>query len=61
LVNDTIALDYLQHETAPLGSETHGGKDVVVRASGPMSHLFRGTIEQHTFYLVMHKALTRAR
>jgi alkaline phosphatase len=56
LVEDTIALDDFQQTTVPLGSETHGGEDVVFRASGPMSHLFRGTIEQHTFYHVLREA-----
>ncbi|XP_053947174.1 membrane-bound alkaline phosphatase-like [Anastrepha ludens] len=34
--------------TAPLDSETHGGDDVAVFASGPWSHLFTGTYEQNT-------------
>lgn len=55
---DTSALDYKQQATVPLNSETHGGDDVVVRASGPMAHLFRGTIEQHTIHNVVREALT---
>jgi alkaline phosphatase len=54
---DTTALDYKQQALVPLGSETHGGEDVAVRASGPMAHLFRGTIEQHTIYHVMREAM----
>jgi alkaline phosphatase len=60
-VEDTAALDYRQQATVPLGSETHGGEDVVVRASGPMAHLFRGTIEQHTIFHIMREALARRR
>jgi alkaline phosphatase len=33
-------------------SETHGGEDVPVYAQGPWSHLFIGTMEQHT---IAHK------
>lgn len=32
----------------PLDSETHGGDDVLVYASGPWSHLFTGVYEQST-------------
>lgn len=56
-LTDTTALDYRQQSLVPLASETHGGEDVVVRASGPMAHLFKGTIEQHTIYHVMREAL----
>jgi alkaline phosphatase len=55
---DTTALDYKQQALVPLGSETHGGEDVMVRASGPMAHLFRGTIEQHTIFHIVREALT---
>lgn len=33
--------------TAPLSSETHGGDDVGVFASGPWAHLFSGVIEEN--------------
>lgn len=39
---------YSSPSTLPLDVETHGGDDVVVFANGPYSHLFSGTIEQHT-------------
>lgn len=54
---DTAALDYKQQSLVPLNSETHGGEDVVVRAAGPMAHLFGGTIEQHTIFHVMQEAM----
>lgn len=54
---DTTAADYRQQALVPLGSETHGGEDVVVRASGPAANLFRGTIEQHTIFYIMRQAL----
>ncbi|XP_052862631.1 membrane-bound alkaline phosphatase-like [Anopheles cruzii] len=37
----------------PLDAETHGGDDVTFWASGPMSHLFRGTYEQNTIPLLI--------
>lgn len=33
--------------TVPLSSESHGGEDVAVFASGPMAHVFQGNIEQN--------------
>lgn len=56
---DTTALDYRQQALIPLSGETHGGEDVAVRASGPMAHLFKGTIEQHTIYHIIREAMTR--
>lgn len=54
---DTAALDYRQQALVPLSSETHGGEDVVVRASGPGAHWLRGTIEQNTIFYVLREAL----
>jgi alkaline phosphatase len=54
---DTAAVGYLQEATVPLGSETHAGEDVAVYASGPQSHLVRGTMEQNWIYHVMKEAL----
>lgn len=51
------AHDYLQQSLVPLFSETHGGEDVAVRASGPGAERFRGTIEQHTIFYLMRDAL----
>lgn len=33
--------------TVPLDTETHGGDDVSVYASGPWSHIFSGNYEQN--------------
>lgn len=33
--------------TTPLSSESHGGDDVTVYATGPWSHLFNGNYEQN--------------
>jgi len=40
----------------PLGSETHGGEDVAVYASGPGASLLDGVIEQHVIFHVMNLA-----
>lgn len=39
--------------TAPRNSETHGGDDVGVYASGPWSHLFIGAYEQSNIPVAM--------
>jgi alkaline phosphatase len=54
---DTAAPGFLQQALIPRGSETHGGEDVAIYARGPHAHLFRGTMEQHSIYWVMTKAL----
>jgi len=43
----TEADDFEQPVNVPLDSETHGGEDVAVYATGPMSHLLTGVNEQH--------------
>jgi alkaline phosphatase len=47
---DTQALDYQQQALVPKDSETHAGEDVALKAAGPQSHLFRGTLEQNTVF-----------
>lgn len=37
----------------PLSSETHGGEDVGVYASGPGAHLFGGSTEQNVIPLLI--------
>jgi len=55
--DDTHSPGFHQEALVPLESETHGGEDVAIYAGGPQSHLFRGTMEQHTIYHVMRRAL----
>lgn len=47
---DTTAPDYLQEAMLPLESETHGGDDVGVWASGPGAEAIRGTLEQSVLF-----------
>lgn len=53
---DTTDLEFLQEATVPLGSETHAGEDVPIYASGPLSHLVRGSMEQNWIFHVMREA-----
>jgi alkaline phosphatase len=53
---DTANVDYLQPSLVPLESETHGGEDVAIYASGPMAHLFSGVVDQQYIYHVMMEA-----
>jgi len=53
----TDDLDYVQPALVAMESAAHGGEDVIVRASGPWSHLFSGTIEQNLVYHVIVHAL----
>jgi len=39
-------VDYQQQSAVPLSSETHGGDDIPILASGPMSHLFHSVHQQ---------------
>ncbi|MFM9863498.1 MAG: alkaline phosphatase [Micropepsaceae bacterium] len=53
---DTKAPDYRQQALVPSGSETHGGEDVPIYASGPSAHLFQGVVDQHYIFHVMNHA-----
>ena len=49
--------NYRQQALAPTYSETHGGQDVPVYASGPNAHLVSGVMEQNVIYHIMADAL----
>lgn len=58
---DTADPDYLQEALVPLESESHGGDDVGVWASGPGSDAVRGSVEQNTLFHFMLQATPRLR
>lgn len=49
--------NYRQQALAPTGSETHGGQDVTIYASGPGAYLFGGVVEQNYIFHVIDDAL----
>ena len=51
--------DYLQEAAMPTGSETHGGDDVGVWASGPGADAVRGSIEQNVIFHLLIQAQPR--
>ncbi len=53
---DTESVDYIQQAGIPMASETHGGEDVAIYASGPQAYLFGGTVDEQYIYHVMAKA-----
>lgn len=46
-----------QQSLVPLASETHGGEDVALFATGPGAEQVRGVIEQNVIYQIIRKAL----
>lgn len=50
---DTTANDFRQQALVALGSETHGGEDVAIFASGPGAQLVRGVMDQNEIFHVM--------
>ncbi len=55
---DAAALaNYRQQALIPLRSETHGGQDVTIHASGPNAYLFDGVVEQNYIFHVIEDAL----
>ena len=53
---DTKAPKFRQQALVPAGSETHGGEDVPIYASGPWAHLFQGVVDQQYIFHVMNHA-----
>lgn len=53
---DTTDKDFLQPSLVPFFSESHGGDDVAIFASGPGANLFAGVMEQNTIFHVMGRA-----
>ena len=54
---DTEADDYLQQSLIPMSSETHGGEDVAIFATGPGSELVGGVMEENEIFHVMTQSL----
>jgi alkaline phosphatase len=46
-----------QQAAVPLASETHGGEDVALFATGPGAEAVRGVIEQNLIHTIIRKAL----
>lgn len=58
---DTTDPNYRQEAGIPLGSETHGGEDVAIFATGVNAYLIRGSMEENWIFYVMADALRLAR
>jgi alkaline phosphatase len=54
---DTTAPGFHQESAVPLASETHGGEDVAVYASGPGAGRVHGVMEQNRIYHIMQQTL----
>ena len=54
---DTQAAGFHQEALIPLGSETHGGEDVALHATGPGAFRVNGVIEQNVVFHIIDKAL----
>lgn len=53
---ETLNANFKYMTAVPLKSETHGGDDVAVFASGPYAQYFSGTYEQSNIPAMMAKA-----
>ena len=54
---DTTDPEFIQQALVPFSSETHGGDDVAIFATGPWAHLFQGSVEESYIYQVINYAL----
>ena len=54
---EVLAKDYRQQALIPTGSETHGGQDVGIYATGPGAQLIGGVVEQNYIFHVIDYAL----
>jgi len=54
---DTTSPRYLQESLVPVESETHGGEDVPIYASGPKAYLVHGALEENVVFHIMAEAL----
>ena len=61
LLADVLAPTYRQQSLIPLSSETHGGEDVAIYATGVNAHFIRGSMEENWIFYVMADALGLAR
>jgi len=62
LSQETVtAPDYKQEANIPMTSETHGGEDVAIFATGVNAHLIRGSMEENWIFYVMADALRLGR
>jgi alkaline phosphatase len=55
-VDTSANKDYQQEVNVPLGSETHGGGDVMLFSKGAGSQIFKGTIDNTKIYTLMRQA-----
>lgn len=58
---NTLFFNYLQEAAIPLSSETHGGEDVAIFATGPNAYLIRGSMEENWIFYVMADAMRLGR
>ncbi|MEZ5921912.1 MAG: alkaline phosphatase [Parvularculaceae bacterium] len=54
---EVLDLNFRQQSLVPSRSETHGGQDVTIYASGPDAYLFGGVVEENYIFHVIDKAL----